>query len=247
MFKSFLLMLLFAIPGFSPASFLDENGGMMSLAVIPAPPPRLEKDVALVLKTAGQVEVSPSTDGAWLNATRGTRLHAGNQIRTGDNALAAIVFTDDKSLLKVRSNSKVVINGKRQESASSSRRIAKTIAMEFGGLWAKVTKGTPSFRVETPSGVAAIKGTIFYCLLDASGNFWVICLDGLVELINQFGRVLVNSGETGISSPNQAPVSRPTEAQEMPNWANDGEDGGEMEFEFRDENGQKKKLKIRYQ
>jgi ferric-dicitrate binding protein FerR (iron transport regulator) len=247
-----LTILLAFFPQLAFANFLGENGsahGRMpaGVVILPAPRPQQEKDVALVLKTVGQVEVNSFTNGAWQNATRGTRLHAGTQVRTGEEALAAIVFTDDKSLLKVRSNSKVVINGKREPSASGSRRITKTIAMEFGEMWAKVTKGASPFRVETPSGVAAVKGTIFYGLLDANGNFFVICLDGIVDLINQFGNVLVNAGETGISSPDRAPESRPTDPDEVPTWGNDNGNGGEIEIEFQDDNGQKKKLKIRYE
>jgi hypothetical protein len=209
-------------------------------------PPAPDKDIALVLKTTGQVHIN-SGNSAWQNAARGSRLNAGAQVRTGDQSLAAIVFTDDKSLLKVRSNSKIVINGKREAAASGGQRIIKTIAMEFGELWAKVTKGNAPFRVETPSGVAAVKGTIFYSLFDANGKFHIICLDGLVELINQLGSVLVKAGQTGISTPNAPPEAHPSTPDEMPNWANDSEGNGEIEIEFQDQNGQKKKLKIRYQ
>jgi hypothetical protein len=210
------------------------------------PAPSLEKDIALVLKTTGQVQIN-STNDTWQNAARGTRLHAGAQVRTGDQSLAAIVFTDDKSLLKVRSNSKVVINGKREAASSGSQRIFKTIAMEAGELWAKVTKGTSSFRVETPSGVAAVKGTIFYGALDGEGKFYIICLDGVVELINNLGSVLVKAGQTGISAPNMAPEAHSSTPGEMPNWAGDNDSSGEIEIELHDQNGQKKKLKIRYQ
>ncbi len=213
-------------------------------AASPAPPP--EKDIALVLKTTGPVQIG-TEGGAWQNAARGARLNAGMQVRTGEQALAAIMFTDDKSLLKVRSNSKVAINGKREAAASGSQRIVKTIAMEIGELWAKVTKGSAPFRVETPSGVAAVKGTIFYTALTADGRMLIICLDGVVELINSLGSVLVNAGQTGVCAPNIMPEAHASTSDEMPNWANEGEGSGELEIEFQDQNGQKKKLKIRYQ
>jgi len=205
-----------------------------------------DKDIALVLKTSGPVQIGAGAN-TWQDATRGTRLHAGTQVRTGDQALAAIVFTDDKSLLKVRSNSKVVINGKREAAASGTQRIVKTISMEIGELWAKVTKGAAPFRVETPSGVAAVKGTIFYTALTGDGKMIIICLDGVVELLNSLGSVLVNAGQTGICAPDQMPESHASTPGEMPNWANDDGGNGELEIEFQDQNGQKKKLKIRYQ
>ncbi len=240
--KLFFILCLLALSIMAGANFSNAKDGASDAKPAAAPP--VEKDIALVLKTAGQVQIN-GANGAWQNAPKGTRLNAGTQVRTGSESLAAIVFTDDKSLLKVRSNSQVAINGKRETSAGG--RIAKTIAMQFGELWTKVTKGTASFRIETPSGVAAVKGTIFYAIITNDGKFMIVCLDGLVELINQFGKALVKAGETGISSPDQAPESHPTTPDEMPNWANDSEGNGDMEIEFQDGNGQKKKLKIRYQ
>jgi len=235
-----LILLFWYFASLSLAAAADEKNGTRPPAAAP------EKDIALVLKTTGPVQIGTG-GGVWQNAARGARLNAGAQVRTGEQALAAIVFTDDKSLLKVRSNSKVVINGKREAAASGSQRIVKTIAMEIGELWAKVTKGSAPFRVETPSGVAAVKGTIFYTALTADGRMLIICLDGVVELLNSLGSVLVNAGQTGVCAPNMMPESHSSTSAEMPNWANDGEGNGEIEIEFQDQNGQKKKLKIRYQ
>ena len=235
--NSYLLLCYFVFIGLAVAA--AEKNGTPS----PAPP---EKDIALVLKTSGPVQIGADAK-TWQEAARGARLHAGTQVRTGDQALAAIVFTDDKSLLKVRSNSKVVINGKREAAVSGSQRIVKTISMEIGELWAKVTKGSAPFRIETPSGVAAVKGTIFYTALTADGKMIIICLDGVVELINSLGSVLVNAGQTGICAPNQTPEAHTSTPGEMPGWANDDGGNGELEIEFQDQNGQKKKLKIRYQ
>ncbi len=198
------------------------------------------KDVALMIKTSGKVDVNKSTNGDWQMASKGTRLDAGNQVRTGEQSLAALVFVDDKSLLKVRDNS--TINGKREKN-----RISKTIVMEAGQLWAKVTKGQTNFRIETPSGVAAVKGTEFYGILDDAGNFFIFCTDGIVELFNRLGRVLVEQGFTGVCNPNQAPESNPTDLSQLPDWGSEGGQGGELEIEFQDENGNKKKLKIQYE
>lgn len=242
--KLFSILFMLALPAMAGAGFANgKNGAPEAKPAVPRS--GMEKDIALVLKTTGQVQIN-ADNGGWLNAPKGTRLSAGTQVRTGNESLAAIIFTDDRSLLKVRSNSQVMINGKR-ETAAASGRIVKNIAMQFGELWAKVTKGSAPFRVETPSGVAAVKGTIFYAIITADGKFLIVCLDGLVELINQYGKALVKAGETGISSADEAPESHPTTPDEMPNWANDSEGNGDIEIEFQDGNGQKKKLKIRYQ
>src|SRR3990172_983244 len=102
------------------------------------------KDVALVLKTVGNVQLTKQSEKGWLNASRGNRLNSGQVVKTGENSLAALVFTDDKSLLKVRSNSNVTINGTREDEG-----IVKRIKLSFGEIWAKVTKQNTSMRVES--------------------------------------------------------------------------------------------------
>ena len=214
----------FAFPFFSPSVFAQAA-----------------KDVAVVLKAQGQVRVNRSQNGAVESARAGTRLHDGNLLRTGEESLAALVFTDDKSILKVRSNSKLAIAGQREDSG-----ILKTIKMEFGQLWAKVTRSSSPFRIETPSGVAAVKGTVFYCLFDHAGNMIICCLEGAVELSNKMGKVLVKAGYTGICTENQEPTSRPSTPSEVPAWGSEGNESGKLEIELQDANGQKKKLLLQY-
>ncbi len=199
------------------------------------------KDIAVVLKSTGDVRVNRAAAQAAEKAGRGTRLHSGNVLRTGDGASAAMVFTDDKSVLKVRANSKVNIAGEREEAS-----ILKTIKLEFGQLWAKVTRSSTPFRVETPSGVAAVKGTIFYLLIDPKGGTIVFCLEGAVELANKLGKVLVNGGQTGVMNDKTPPTSGPSNPNEVPKWGDEQGEGGVFEIEFQDANGQKKKLKLEY-
>ncbi|MDZ7269916.1 MAG: FecR family protein [candidate division KSB1 bacterium] len=199
-------------------------------------------EVAVVLKARGKVDVQRAQSQPAESARQGMRLHSGNLLRTGEESLAALVFTDDKSILKVRSNSRVAIKGAREHNS-----VIKTIGLEFGQLWARVTKSTTPFRIQTPSGVAAVKGTIFYCMLDESGRMSVICLEGAVELANALGKVLVQAGYTGTALKNQAPAARPSLPEEIPSWGNDEGSGGSFEIEFEDASGQKKRLRVTYE
>ncbi len=199
------------------------------------------KDIAVVLKANGDVRVNRAAAQAAEKAGRGTRLHSGNVVRTGEESSAAMVFTDDKSILKVRANSKVSIAGEREEGS-----ILKTLKLEFGQLWAKITRSSTPFRIETPSGVAAVKGTVFYLLIDPKGGTIVFCLEGAVELANKLGKVLVNAGYTGMMNDKTPPVSRPSNPNEVPTWGDDQGEGGSFEIEFQDAQGQKKKLKLEY-
>ena len=212
---------------------------LIALSAFAQTPPA--KDIAVVLKSAGQVQVMRSLKSASENAPRGTRLNSGNVLRTGDGAAAALIFTDDKSILKVRENSRVNIAGQREDKG-----IVKTIKMEVGALWAKVTRSETPFKVETPSGVAAVKGTQFYVILDGNGNMIIFCIEGAIELFNKLGKVLVTAGQTGIIAEDQAPITRPSTDGEVPTWGNEGEQGGKIEIELQDAQGQKKKLILEY-
>jgi hypothetical protein len=196
-----------------------------------------DKDIALVLKTIGKVSINRTGNSRWVKAQKGSRLNSGNVMHTGEKSLAAIVFTDDKSLLKVRSKSRITIKGKREKTG-----IKKTIFMRLGELWARVTKGS-YYRVETPSGVAAVKGTEFYILFGEDGLMKIFCVDGLIDYLHRLGNIELKAGEVGESRPDAPPTKRPFKADELPQWANDSTDET-IEVEFENEAGQKKKMNI---
>lgn len=198
-------------------------------------------DVAIILKSKGDVKVRKEKSKNWNKGNRGFRLDSGDILKTRENSLAAIMFTDDKSLLKVRDNSLLAIRGKR-----SNRSIAKKISCKIGNFWINVTKQSTKMVVETPSGMAAVKGTEFYGIVDSEGNTLIIVIKGVVKLLNKLGEVLVNAGQTGKLTKNGAPVVFDTDPNSFLNWANDDQGSKELQFEFQDSEGNKKNLKIRY-
>jgi ferric-dicitrate binding protein FerR (iron transport regulator) len=197
-----------------------------------------DKDVALVLKTKGRVELNKQGVRGWATARRGQRLNSGQVVRTGDNSLAALVFTDDKTLLKIRSNSNVTIHGKRK-----NNRIIKRLSLGFGELWAKVTRQNTSMRVETPSGVATVKGTEFNCLF-LNSNFYVYTVEGLMEVFNQFGTLLLGQNEMALVVQGAPPERYLGDPNELFNLS--GDEGLKLEIEFEDDEGNKKKLILEF-
>ena len=199
------------------------------------------KDVAIILKSKGDVKIRKEKSKNWNNGSQGSRLDSGDLLKTSENSLAAIMFTDDKSLLKVRDNSTLAIRGNRVNNS-----IAKKISCTFGNFWIKVTKQNAKMVVETPSGMAAVKGTEFYCIVDAEGNTQIIVIEGVVQLLNKLGEILVRAGQTGKLTKNGAPVVFNTDPNSFLNWANDDQGSKELQFEFQDSNGNRKNLKIIY-
>ncbi|MCD6165501.1 FecR domain-containing protein [bacterium] len=204
--------------------------------------PKDAKDVALIFKSKGVVAVKKKVTQKWQRARRGIRLDSGDKIRTGENSLAAIVFTDDKSLMKIRSRSSVRIQGKRE-----GKSISKRIFMALGNAWFKIKRQRSEFRLETPTGVAAVKGTEFYTIVDEDGNMTVFAVEGIIELINKYGSVLLRQGEKGYSDGKTPPTSEQT--GQTPQWGHEDEapKAGELEIEYEDANGVKKTLRIEYE
>jgi hypothetical protein len=196
------------------------------------------QDIALVLKVQGMAEVQKTS--SWDELNRGHRINSGDKIRTGHDAMVALVFTDDKSMMKIRSESELTIRGEREEEG-----IKKRLMLALGSLWSKIKPGGAEFKVETPSGVAAVKGTEFYTIVDDEGTTRIIGITGIVELLNDLGSVMVKAGQTGILHPDASPDV--TETDSFEDWANTGQDETrQLEIEFEDESSDKKTLKIKY-
>ncbi len=208
---------------------------VFALTALLAPASADEKDIALVLKTVGNVELGAEARSQWLPAKRGARLNSGQIVRTGERSLAALVFTDDKTLLKVRANSNVKIKGERKNNT-----IVKRIQLAFGQIWAKVTRQNVSMRIESPSGVATVKGTIFNCLV-ADDNFYVFCEEGLMELVNQFGTMLLGANEMAKMTKSSGPERLTGDPGDIFDLSDD-DVGKQLELEFEDDDGNKKTI-----
>jgi hypothetical protein len=195
------------------------------------------KDIALTLKVRGEAEIKSQTRD-WLSLAKGTKLQSGDEVQTGEDGFVVLVFSDDKSMMKIRSESQVSIRGEREKKG-----IRKRIFMGLGQLWAKINPQSVGFRLETPSGVAAVKGTEFYGLIDAEGNMAIIGIEGIIELFNELGSVLVNAGQTGKLSKDKAPELFDT--VDLDDWASTDDGEQILQVEFENSDGQKKNLKIR--
>ena len=196
------------------------------------------RDIALVLKVAGKAECR-STGYDWSQLKKATRLKAGDKIRTGKESLVAMVFTDDKSMLRIRSDSEVEIGGKR-----TNKGFTKRLYMGLGDMWAKINPKGAGFRLETPSGVAAVKGTNLYSKVYADSTLlWVI--EGLVELLSPHGNVEVGQGQKGTLFKTKAPLVVADVKDDL--WTGEKEPGDILEIEFEDNQGNKKTLQMKYE
>jgi len=198
---------------------------------------------AVVLKTSGEIELHRQDDITKL--TDGDILYNGDEIISKEQSLAAIRFVDDGAIIKLFSNSILTINTEKAEN-----RLDKNLYLEVGELWSKVSKEKGAYAIETPTAVAAVKGTDFLTEVKGSGDTWLFTFEGVVELKSDLGTVEVDKGKTGIATKDAPPSSRKTEKGEVRKDVSEeikaDVETNVMEIEFKDPSGQTKTMKIFY-
>jgi ferric-dicitrate binding protein FerR (iron transport regulator) len=182
------------------------------MAFFAATPAHAQNDVALVYRLMLDQRMIVTQGAAVDTAVLGRRLNSRDIVFTSENTRAAIRFSDDGSLLRLNPNSQLQIQAEGDRGA-----LVKTIELEFGELWTRVTRrDATQLRVQTPSGVAAVKGTEFLVQVTAQGVTSVLTLEGVVEFANKGGVVDITGGNIVVVQSNtDAPVARPATDAEL--------------------------------
>ncbi len=154
------------------------------------------QNIALLFKSKGDVEFKKQNSTNYLKGKKGSRFKNGDVLRTGKAGQAALVFTDDKTLMRIWENSNITIHGKKEDKS-----IVKRIEMTSGLLFFNVRKRQKTaLRLETPYGVATIKGTSGLASIDSTLKaLFITVYDGIVDLANEFAQVQIVAGQTGQS------------------------------------------------
>ncbi len=118
--------------------------------------------------------------------------------------------------------------------------------MEVGSFFANLFKPKGSFKVATPTSVASVKGTKFWVIQRSPTKY--IVEEGVLELENETGKVLVRQGQTAIvESQTSTPEVRLTTDDDIPSET-DGEGAfGELDIGFQNDRGEQKILRIKVQ
>lgn len=181
----------------------------------------------------------------------GDLLNNGDTLLTGRTSRAAIRFTDDGSIIRMSGGSELQIRAEGDRSA-----LRKTLQIDVGELWAKVNRREGAeYRIETPTAVAAVKGTEFYVRVEVDGTTTIITTEGVLDFFTGVGTVEIPAGSTGtVASPDEAPSVSQTTPEELESFgdlagedaaAEGGEDLVEIIISFVDANGNQKTMIIR--
>ena len=202
--------------------------------------------IAVATKVKGLAEIMKVGKKDFNGLKAGSILQDGDKIRTGKSGFVAIIFIDDKSILKIKENSEAVITGMR-----TAKDISKKINMDGGTIKASITKQNVDFVIQTPTSVASVKGTEFWMVVDELLGDRVIGMEGQVSLVNtETGQeVMVTTGMTGNSTPDGQIGISETDVSSIPEDPTDDslEGPSQVKIYLEGPNGEQKVFIIDYQ
>jgi hypothetical protein len=199
--------------------------------------------IAVTTKVSGTVDYEQSGSSGFSVLKPGTILSDGDRIITGKNGFAALIYIDDKSMVKITGNTEIIIKGTR-----STGSISKKVNIDRGTLRAQVNKQRKGeFVVQSSTSVASVKGTDFWLITDPETGDILIGLEGLVNLTNLASgeSTDVGAGNTGTSSTDGTVETSETNPDDIPSDPDeDDATSNQIEIEMEGPDGEIKTLLI---
>ena len=202
--------------------------------------------VAIAIKTKGDVSVIYKGLNSAQVLKPGSPLSHQDKIKTGKNGYIALMYLDDKTVVKMLGNSDLTIMGDR-----SGNKINKSLDIKYGRIAANVKpqKGK-EFRISTPTSVASVKGTEFAIQSDPSSGDSFTLIEGLIQVTNSITgeSTQVQEGETAVSTPDGSLDVAETTSDDLDGFeeASMEPPTQELRFEVEDENGNIKEILIKF-
>jgi hypothetical protein len=203
-----------------------------------------KSSLGLITKVVNKVE--KRTGGKeWEKATKSDPLFPNDGVRTHAKSVAIIKLID-KSFLRLLENSELTMSGERRQSKNDMKLNQGTIGFDIK------KQQNDKFTFTSPTAVASIRGTKGRNSVLSDFDIFTLT-EGLANYRNLKSKKEVNvgAGETGISYPDGDIEVRKATDDEINAVgdalkAGDTQKQNELKFELKDQNGNKKDLKIKY-
>ena len=137
-----------------------------------------QESVGITLKVKGDVILTHEEEN--FKAQNGSDLVNNDVLESKTESFAIVKFIDGSSVIKLFPNSILTINAEK-----TNGKLNKRSTMKLGELWAKVTKNTGDFIIDTPTTVVSVKGTRFVLSVSENGFTDLYTLEGVVNMKNK--------------------------------------------------------------
>jgi len=199
--------------------------------------------VGTVVVKQGQVEIMKGGQSEWDKVAKGMLIFEGDRIRTRELSTAAILLQDG-SMTKLAANTDLMIPVKTGDKKNR-------VKLLLGRLWAKISKQNSDLEIETPSAVAAIKGTQLDLAVTETGEVELTVWDGMIRFFNSQGEVLVRASQRSRVQGGKAP-SQPVAVNlgTLDQWFESVVEvpaAKSVKVTVRDAGGQEQKINLKYQ
>ncbi|APV51907.1 hypothetical protein BWI17_20865 [Betaproteobacteria bacterium GR16-43] len=172
---------------------------VLALAVAPGAA-FAQAPAAEIVSVDGKGEFREAPQSTWNAAKVKQGLFPTNYVRTLDLSRMAILFAD-RTQLRLAPNSLLQI-----KEAGKGPDAKTTVNLNAGRSWMQSKTAPQNLRVETPTAVAAIRGTDWEIAVDGDGRSTLSVFSGEVDFSNELGSVNVRRGEQAVVERGKAPV-----------------------------------------
>ena len=196
-----------------------------------------QESVGITLKVKGDVILTHEEND--FKAQDGSELVNKDILESKSESFAVVKFIDGSSVIKLFPNSILTINAEK-----TNGKLNKKSTMKLGELWAKVTKNTGDFIVDTPTTVVSVKGTKFVLSVDENGFTDLYTLEGIVNMKNKKddNEANVGSGQKAHSTGEDEIILSVIEEGEMDDY--DVSLTEILNINLKNDDGEKRSIKI---
>jgi signal transduction histidine kinase len=160
---------------------------------------------ATLEQVQGHVEIIPADGANWRPISAGAEVRSGDRIRTGSQSGVAILFPDGSST-ELGAEAELTVVALRFGRDGGVRTV---FLRQWWGRSENYVRPLPAssslFKIETPSGVAAVRGTRFVIEVAPDGQTYLEVSEGEVEVTARDTTVRVLSGEEVLIRPDAPP------------------------------------------
>lgn len=150
--------------------------------------------IATLSEVSGQVVVKLTSSDPDVQAQNGQEIKIGGVVTTGPDGRLRLGLFDgtDETIIRVAENSTFVLSDMRNTDAGPVIKLR----MSFGRVWLILKGG--SAEVDTPAGVASVRGSYMSVFYNSNGEVEVTCLEGSCVMQTSAGVVQMVAGQTAI-------------------------------------------------
>ncbi len=203
--------------------------------------------IAIAIKVKGKSYVTYRGLNAEQILKPGSPLGDKDRIQVNENGYVAIMYLDDRTIVKILENSDLTILGDRK-----GKQINKALDIKYGKVAAGISPQIgKEFKIVTPTSVASVKGTELAINSNPAEGDSFILLEGLIEVTNSITgeSTEVQEGETVISTLDGSLEISETSEEDLEGFeeAEVEMQNQELRFEIEDEDGNLKEIIIKFQ